>query len=100
MQLLTILTLIFVAILVLVLAASLITIFVLLWRIGGKLEKVRDALATVRDETAPLEAPLQDLKAVMDEIAENVADASASHSEAEENLRALTGKYEPSDVSR
>ncbi len=54
MQLLTLLTLVYLAVLVLALAASLIAIFVYLWRIGSALREVRDALNEVEANTAPL----------------------------------------------
>ncbi|MFN2454322.1 MAG: hypothetical protein ABR577_08890 [Pyrinomonadaceae bacterium] len=59
MQLLTWLTVIYLAVLVLALAASLITIFVYLWRIGSALAEIRGALDQAKEHTAPLEGHIE-----------------------------------------
>lgn len=64
MELLRILTLLYVAVLVIALAASLITILVYLWRIGGVLGQAREALVAVRDHTQPLAGHLEPLHAL------------------------------------
>jgi hypothetical protein len=60
-NLLTILTLIYVAVLVVALVASLIAIFVYLRRISRTLGEAREALTAVRNATVPLEGHLQSL---------------------------------------
>ncbi len=64
MDLLRILTLIYIAILVLALAVSLITILVFLRRISKNLGQVQDKLQTVRELTQPLAGPIGMLKDV------------------------------------
>jgi len=59
MQLLTWLTVIYLAVLVLALAVSLITIFVYLWRIGSALAAVQGELGCAQTNTAPLENHLE-----------------------------------------
>lgn len=59
MRILTWLTVIYLVVLVLALAVSLITIFVYLWRIGSALAAVKSALAEARDNTAPLAGHLE-----------------------------------------
>ena len=54
MELLTWLPVIYLAVLVLALAVSLITIFIYLWRIGSALSAVRVALSEAERNTAPL----------------------------------------------
>ena len=61
MQLLTILSLIYAAILVLVLAASLIAILYYLWRVRSVLSGIGEALGQVRQETEPLQPHLEQL---------------------------------------
>lgn len=57
-QLLTWLTLIYLAVLVLALALSLIAIFVYLWKIGSALVGVELALVQTKSNTAPLKGHL------------------------------------------
>ncbi len=59
MQLLTWLTVIYLFVLVLALAVSLITIFVYLWRIGSALAAVQSQLGRAQANTAPLENHLE-----------------------------------------
>ena len=59
MRLLTWLTVIYAVVLVLALAASLITIFVYLWRIGSALAAVRVALSEAERNTAPLQGHVE-----------------------------------------
>ncbi|MGI8655736.1 MAG: hypothetical protein ACR2LC_11010 [Pyrinomonadaceae bacterium] len=59
MRLLTWLTVIYLLVLVLALAVSLITIFVYLWRIGSALAAVQGELGRAQTHTAPLENHLE-----------------------------------------
>ena len=59
MLVLTILTLIYLGVLVLALAASLMAILLFLWRVGSTLAEVREALAAARDATAALPGHLE-----------------------------------------
>ena len=59
MRLLTWLTVIYLVVLVLALAVSLITIFYYLWRIGSALAEVKSGLIQARENTAPLEGHLE-----------------------------------------
>ncbi len=59
MRLLTWLTVIYLVVLVLALAVSLITIFVYLWRIGSALAEVHLALREAETNTAPLEGQVE-----------------------------------------
>jgi hypothetical protein len=59
MRLLTWLTVIYLAVLVLALAASLTTIFVYLWRIGSALALVEGALLQAEANTAPLKGHVE-----------------------------------------
>ncbi len=58
MRLLTWLTVIYLVVLVLALAVSLITIFFYLWRIGSALAEVKAGLIQARENTAPLKGQL------------------------------------------
>ncbi|MDX1665328.1 MAG: hypothetical protein R3272_16160 [Candidatus Promineifilaceae bacterium] len=98
MELLTTLTLIYVAILVLAVAASLIIILYYLWRIGTALEATREALAAVADATETLDAPMALLQQKSAAWAQQTAEAEASLTEVEEALGALTG--EPAGAER
>ena len=59
MRLLTWLTVIYLVVLVLALAVSLITIFFYLWRIGSALAEVNRGLVQARENTAPLAGHLE-----------------------------------------
>lgn len=59
MRLLTWLTVIYLVVLVVALAASLITIFVYLWRIGSALAAVKAALVEAERNTAPLKSHVE-----------------------------------------
>lgn len=100
MQLLTVLTLIYVAVLVLVLAGSLIAILVHLWRIEGVLRDVRNALERVQEETKPLNEPLDSLYPVAADIAQQMDQARLQLKKAEEHLEALFEKSGPAGVER
>jgi hypothetical protein len=83
------LTWIYAAVLVLALAASLIAILVYLWRIASSLGKARAALEAVRDETAPLSEPLEQLRDVSGGAAEELSKARESLARADDRLEVL-----------
>jgi uncharacterized protein HemX len=62
MQLLTVLTLIYVAVLVLALAVSLTAILYYLYRINNVLGEAQAALAAVQEHSRPLENQMEQLK--------------------------------------
>ena len=96
MQLLTILTLIYVAILVIALAASLIAILVYLRRIAGTLGEVGSALEQVRKETAPLEAYMEQVRDATGDSADQLSQAEKKLKSADERLAELV---EPASVA-
>ena len=57
-SILVVVTVLYAAVLVAALAATLITIAVYLWRISAMLERVRSALGEVRERTTPLRQDL------------------------------------------
>ncbi len=77
------------AVLVLALAASLIAILVYLWRIANSLGEARAALEAVRDETAPLNEPLEQLRGASGGGAEELSEARESLARADDRLEAL-----------
>jgi len=89
MQLLTILTLILAAVVVLAVAASLIGILVALWRIVTMLGEVREALATVPGDTAPLEPVLEPLRDMAAQVARDLQSARVSFEHADYRLGEL-----------
>jgi uncharacterized protein YoxC len=100
MQLLTILTLIYVAILVLALAASLIMILVYLRRISGVLGDVHAALERVTAQTGPLEQSLQGLDEVVAGPTQKLHQAVEKMKAAEEHLNALVEQFGPLSLKR
>jgi len=66
---LTWVTVIYALILVLVLAASLITIFYYLWSIGTTLGKIREGLGIVRSQTAPLGGQIEAINGALGTVA-------------------------------
>lgn len=99
MQLLTILTIIYAVVLVVALAVSLITILIGLRRVAAALGEVRDALASVPSDTAPLEAVL---RVVQDGAATVAVDAQQTreHLErADQHLGAVAGQLGAAKVA-
>ena len=92
MELLRILTLIYVAVLVLALAASLIAIWIYLRRIGGALGEVRVALAAAARESAPLESHIQPLRDIAGEMAAELQTADAYLQKADEHLERIADR--------
>lgn len=91
MSLLVVLTLIYVAVLVLALAVSLIAIWVYLLRISHRMREIRTALAAVQTLTEPLPGPLGLLHKVVDETAENLAQLGKNMAHAGHRISELTG---------
>lgn len=91
MELLRTLTLIYAAVLVLALAASLIAIWIYLRRIAAALDEVHGALATASRESGPLSTHLQSLNETAGGSAEELADAQARLARAADGLAEVTG---------
>ena len=89
MTLLTILSLIYAAVLVLALAASLILILVYLYRIAHMLGEARGALALVSERTAGLHEPLASVGAAVETAGGGLEQAANSLEEAETHLATL-----------
>lgn len=82
MTVLTVATLVYAAVLVLALAASLITILVYLVRVGRALGEVEEALADVTRESAPLREPLERFEQAVKDSAAEVTTAEQTMDEA------------------
>lgn len=91
MTLLRTLTLIYTAVLVSAVGSSLIAILVFLRRITGALGEAREALAEVRDDTAPLAGHLGGVHAATVDVATGLDGARASLARVDEGLGALVG---------
>ena len=91
MRLLTWLTVIYLVVLVLALAASLITIFVYLWRIGSALAAVRDVLAQAERNTAPLEGHLETINEGLTGVGNGLKLVDENLFETNESLGAVAG---------
>ncbi len=100
MQVLLIVTLIYAAVLVIAVAASLVAILVYLRRIGDLLAEARGALAQVQEQTQPLEAHLSGLGAIVGETAQQAHDSAARLQEAEAHIAAMAERLEPADLAR
>jgi hypothetical protein len=68
-------TVIYAVILVLVLAASLITILYYLWSIGTTLGKIREGLGVVREQTAPLGGQIDAINGALGTVASDLSAA-------------------------
>ena len=73
---LVVVTVVYAAVLVAALAATLITIAVYLWRISAMLERVRRALAEVRERTAPLHQDLDGVSRLTEDHVEEFEQAT------------------------
>ena len=91
MNLLTKLTLIYAGVLVSAVGSSLAGILVYLRRIRAALGETREALAEVRDDTAPLGGHLGGVHAATVDVATGLDGARASLARVDEGLGALTG---------
>lgn len=92
MELLRFLIPIYVAVLVLALAISLIAIWVYLHRIGKALGEAHEALGAVARESAPLEAGIQPLRDLVGEIAGELAAADSYFGRADEHLTRIADR--------
>jgi len=99
-RLLRTLTLVYAAVLTSALAASLISILVFLKRIAGAVGDVREALASVRDETAPLAGHLEGLNQAITSVADQVVGVQTSVERADEHLAALAAPRGPAEAAR
>jgi uncharacterized protein YoxC len=100
MQLLTILTLIYIGILILALAVSLIAIWVHLRRVDGALEEAAHALQEIGNKSEPLEGYMQKLLETWGEAAEDIQQAEAGLTGANEHLEALERRSETVGMRR
>jgi len=92
MQILTWLTVIYLVVLVLALAVSLITIFFYLWRIGTALAAVRDVLAQAQHNTAPLASHLETINGGLVSVGEGLKAVDEHLFETNESLGATAGR--------
>lgn len=98
MRLLRALSLVYVAILVLAVAASLITILTYLYRIRCSLSRVATALTEVQERTAPLAGPLQAVDEVVQGTAEDLSATEIGLARADQRLAEIAtalGAAEP-----
>ncbi len=91
MQLLTWLTVIYAVVLVLALAASLITIFVYLWRIGSALAEVRGALDQAKANTAPLENHIETVNRGLANVRDELKAGDEHLSAVDDSLNVVAG---------
>lgn len=88
-------TLIYALVLVLVLAVSLVTIFVHLWSIGTTLGKIRDGLLVVRDQTAPLGGHVEAINGALGTVATGFGGALDDLAAVDSALGGLLGETAP-----
>ena len=100
MELLRILTLIYVAVLVAALAVSLIAILVWLIRISRALAEVKTALQNVAERTKPLESYFDPIGDTPDRVEEDMKQARATFATADESLQRLAERLGATEVTR
>jgi hypothetical protein len=100
MEVLRIVTLVYVAVLVLALAVSLTAIWIYLRRIGGALGEAYEALALVEQRTRPLEELLQPLNPVLKGSVVDLEETSARLKHADEGLDVLAARLALGALSR
>lgn len=100
MELLRIFTLVWTAVLVLALAASLIAILVWLVRIGRRLSEVETALGEVAARTQPLEEFFTPLGDGPGRAEEDLTSARAMLARADERLQVIAEKLGATEVAR
>lgn len=91
MELLRVLTLIYAAVLVLALAASLLAVWIYLRRVSRALGNVREALEAARRETGPLEDWLRPLRDLFEETAAEMKAAECAMERVEEVVAERAG---------
>lgn len=89
MRLLTWLTVIYLVVLVLALAASLITIFVYLWRIGSALALVKGALGQAERNTAPLKGHVETINSGLTSVGEGLTKVDQHLASVDDSLGAV-----------
>lgn len=92
MRVLTWLTIIYLVVLVLALAVSLITIFFYLWRIGTALAAVRDVLGQAEKNTAPLSGHLETINDGLTSVSEGLKAVDEHLFETNESLGITAGR--------
>jgi hypothetical protein len=91
-ELLTILTVIYALILVIVLAATLITILYYLWRIGTTLGKIAGGLQQVETQTAPLAEKIDGINAGLGAVKAGLGTAAGHLAATDELLASVAGE--------
>jgi uncharacterized protein YoxC len=94
MQLLTILTLGYAAILVLALAVTLVIAIIYLFKIAGVMKDVNDSLQSATEKTSSLEENLSAMQGVLPETEENLSKIKEDLESAEAHLTSLVGRSE------
>ena len=89
MRLLTWLTVIYLVVLVLALALSLITIFFYLWRIGSALAAVKRGLIQARENTAPLAGHLDFINGGLIGVSDGLQSVDGHLAGVDESLNAV-----------
>lgn len=92
MEVLTWLTVIYLVVLVLALAASLITIFYYLWRIGTALAAIRDQLAQAEQNTVPLKGQLETINEGLSSVGDGLKAVDEHLFETNESLGSVAGR--------
>ncbi len=91
-ELLTVLTVAYALILVVVLAATLITIVFYLWKIGTTLGQIAGGLQTVERQTAPLAVQIDGLNAGLGAIGGGLGTAAGDLAATDELLATVAGE--------
>ena len=91
MRILTWITVIYLAVLVLALAVSLITIFVYLWKIGSALAAVKDVLGQAEANTSPLKGHLEVINEGLSGVSGGLKLVDENLFEVNESLGAVAG---------
>ncbi len=89
MRLLTWLSVIYLVVLVLALAVSLITICFYLWRIGSALAEVKRALIQARENTAPLAGHLEFINGGLSGVADGLQSVDGHLAGVDDSLNAV-----------
>ncbi len=89
MRLLTLLTVIYLVVLVLALAVSLITICYYLWRIGSALAEVKRGLMQAQENTAPLKGHLDFINGGLTGVGDGLGSVDAHLAGVDESLNAV-----------
>ncbi len=94
---LTVVTIIYAVVLVVVLAVSLITILYYLWSIGTTLGKIRDGLLVVEKQTAPLGGHVEAINGALGSVASGLSGALDDLAAVNDALGSVLG--EPAEMT-